>query len=101
MAVKHKMHWITLHIIVFVVAFSFLFFDFKLGIGLQFENWSEIVALEVEIVAVGNFLVVEIAVVAETAAAVGKTAAAAAAAVSEQAGPTGGICFLSETPVGF
>ena len=68
---------------------------FKLGIGLQFENWSETVALEVEIVAVGNFLVVE------TAAAVGKTAAAAAAAASEQAGLTDGICFLSETPVGF
>ena len=75
---------------------------FKLGIGLQFENWSEIAALEVEIVAVGNFLVVEIVVAAETAAAVGKTAAAvAAAAVSEQAGPRGGICFLSETPAGF
>ena len=73
---------------------------FKLGIGLQFENWSETVALEVEIVAVGNFLVVEIVVAAETAAAVGKTAAAAAA-VSEQAGPTDGICFLSETPAGF
>ena len=74
---------------------------FKLGIGLQFENWSEIAALEVEIVAVGNFLVVEIVVAAETAAAVGKTAAAVAAAVSEQAGPRGGICFLSETPAGF
>ena len=58
-------------------------------------------ALEVEIVAVGNFLVVEIVVAAETAAAVGRTAAAAAAAASEQAGLTDGICFLSETPAGF
>ena len=74
---------------------------FKLGIGLQFENWSEIAALEVEIVAVGNFLVVEIVVAAETAAAVGRTAAAVAAAASEQAGRTDGICFLSETPAGF
>ena len=57
--------------------------------------------LEVEIVAVGNFLVVEIVVAAETAAAVGKTAAAVAAAASEQAGRTDGICFLSETPAGF